>query len=757
QIYSEEGVILSDELLNRFQKESDFTLAEFASTKGDEQELYQMLKDDMQDDFQNPKLVRSRVARIKKALSSLGQDPNFKEALDTAKNTKAIDFVENTETGRELFDTQEDKITIKPEILLRLIHGDDAQTSNINLEENMAKASQNLDRIADVSSDLLMYKESLAALESDFAEIGEDVDAPDVKRYFTSSKRMQEKVLSLSAEIEMDLAEFNELKSKFQAVKQDLSNVLGLEASEWKQAQFVDKVSEWLKEKVFEEDLEKQANLLFKKLNSLNEMSTKIQTLASKINQSVSQIESSQASLLRLLKLSNKSLSSASQSENELKRKHLELYRKVSYHTSTQKDYIKKVAPMQVSFDGSLANAFVQKYLVGYVKKGNTKANYIKSLNFDHFQQNSIVMNVDYVETIEKYNMDTGLKETSEKSNRLSLELSPKVVKNKKNTFDFNILKLSISNGSELIEYQEDLSILLTPLVAVLNSTPYKNLRFSFFENSNTLRVYNAIPILKSFPNFQIDLIELSSDKVYVYGGISGRDLGQLVGSGLKLGDSKPVMVNIKKDSSSESLDSSSPSEEELSQWKQIVNVNPSLEGLVKIKVRDQLLNSFYKGFRMGLNQLANKEKWPWLGKGAKSRLRNIFASLQTVHLNFKDQGKLELLLKADLKTLSPETSSFYNIALKIISPYEGIKKGFAKAWSNVVWVSTIGFVDIKVDPKKYQVPSGKFALSLTSNTEWSSDEFHMKFNKISLMDPLRPGALQGWIKLAKVGSKAVR
>ncbi|MCO4782320.1 MAG: hypothetical protein KC646_08330 [Candidatus Cloacimonetes bacterium] len=772
QIYSVEGVILSEELLQKFQKQTDFTLAEFASTNGSEKELIQLLTDDMQGDFQKPEVVRERAKKISSAIYALSKDKDFQQALEQAKNTKAIDFVENTETGKELFDTDDKKITIKPEILLRLVHGDDAKTSNINLEENMSKAAQNLSRVEDVSSDLLMYKESLAALEKDFLEIGEDVETPSIQRYITSSKRMQATIVELSASIEDDLTEFEELKAKFQAVQKDLTSTLGLTNNEWTQVEFVESVTQWLKDKIFKEDLESQANLLFSKLSSLNAMSSKIQQLANKINKNVAQIESSQAKLLRYLKLSKANLSTASQSEQELKRKHLELYRKVSYHTSAQKDFIKKSAPMQASFDGSLANAFVQKYLVGFIEKGNTNNNYIKKINFHKFTQNSIVMDISYVETEEKYNMDTGEKEVTEKSNELSLELSPKVVKNKKNTFDFNILKLSMSDGSEYIEYQNELSILLNPLVAVLNSTPYKNLRFSFFENSNTLRVYNGIPILKSFPNFDIRLIELLSKKVFVYGGVSGKQLGDLVGSGLKIGGKEsqslvntPATVESSEPSGETPVTSdqqdepiaSFPSEDELAKWDQVVEKPAEISGKVKVKVRDDLLNDFYQGFRVGIAKLARKENWPWLKKDVNSRLRNIFSSLNTVHLDFKDQGKLEILFKANLQTLSPETSSFYSTALSVISPYEGLKEGLAQGWSNVVYVSTIGFVDIKVDPNDYKVPSGAFALSLSTKSTWAGDQFDMKFDKISLMDPHAPGALQGWIKLAKLGSKAVR
>ena len=129
---------------------------------------------------------------------------------------------------------------------------------------------------------------------------------------------------------------------------------------------------------------------------------------------------------------------------------------------------------------------------------------------------------------------------------------------------------------------------LLNMLIASLNQTPYKKLKFKYFPHLETIRVINGLPIFESFPNFKIDLIKLLQGKIYVYGDVSGQKLGASLGQNLVNSNDSSTELETKQDGAD-------------SEYERGLIDSSNLLGKAKIRINQKLINDFYTGMRKGV------------------------------------------------------------------------------------------------------------------------------------------------------------
>ena len=73
-----------------------------------------------------------------------------------------------------------------------------------------------------------------------------------------------------------------------------------------------------------------------------------------------------------------------------LEERHALIYKRDSYLTQDEEDRIKEQASMSAEFDEDVANQYASRYLIGFLRMGDTQTTSIEGIRFHSFTQNTI-------------------------------------------------------------------------------------------------------------------------------------------------------------------------------------------------------------------------------------------------------------------------------------------------------------------------------------------------------------------------------
>ena len=776
KIVSVDGVDLSEEQRNEFRESTGLDLDDVIATNGDRGELRDLILREFPDAATNPDTAREKTRAVEQALVRIADSEETAATLGRAADKKVADTLVQGQGDSELFEIRDGKVVFSTTALSQILSGGDTsgvQGAHETFSESLKGARETLGRARSVSSQLDGARDEVRTLIEDLESMGSSEEGrPASESVVAEVREIQSRLSSIGREVTSSHRELEALQRDYVIAKRKLLEKLGLNEEDFTgdATELNEAVQNYLKELAFsDEDLNAKARELFALLSAVQEGAQKISGLAEDIERQNRVVAMLRGQLERISRTAREEIGELSEQSRELQVRHKGLYTSAHYLSDDEISLIREKASMWAQIDGDLANQFALKYLTGYIKEGDTRENFIESIRFHSFEQNSISFDLTLVSRSYGDSWDS-----VQERQTLSLKVLPKVVKDEENNFDFVIQELHLQKeGEEKVALSTELGTVLDSTLALINQMvdglnyqPYKELRFRYYSHLSTLRIHNGLPIFESFPNFKVHFIELLAGKISLYGDVSGKKLGEFVGKGTVMekgetvGESEQGQIQsridqafeVSREGKSDFGDFGDEATESFSQQLRDSSIQPI--GAAKVRVHQDLINDFYVGMREGY---LSKGIRPITDTSPAGRTSALFNGLHIAKIDFKNAGNVDLFFKGNLQTISKETSSFYSRAISIIAPWQGMRQGLHEGASNVVSFFTFGYVKIEVDPADYKVPSGEFAIQLSGASSFSEPTLNLSFDRLSLYDPAEPGALQPYVKLVRATAAVTR
>jgi len=746
------GASLAKSDKEAFERDSGISFDEFAATGGEKGQLEALVRKSISP-IDDPRLAREKVQTIQKASQKLLSSGALDNAVESARGQKVSNSLTDSEKGRKYFESKNGNLVLRAEVLEKVLKGGDTSSVDIaykGFKVEVQETETRLGSLKNHSQELQGSLDDIKFLVEDLKKMGVDLDGDEGKSYLDDARSFGKRLSSANRNVREAVKDLDSLKEKFEHSRDRLVSILDITPEELSASpeDLVKRIKEHLAAFAFEDKkLELRLQEVLELLSEITAAAGEIERLAELVQKNQDTVSKIRAQLLKRIRISLKKKGVAKERQLELREKHRQLYPKVHYLTSAQRQGIQKNAPMAAKLDSAMANAFAAKYISGFVRKKNKAKNRVEKINFTHLGKEVIRIEISLV------HMEMG-EDFKEKENRkvISLDVTPRVVKTEKDNFDFVIKSLSLAKeGRKPVELKTEFGLildstlsLLNQLVERLNDTPYAQLRFQYYPHLSILRIKNGIPVFQSFPNFKISDVALEEGVMRFYGGIPGKKLGEFLGKRVDSQEHPKPSAGVSSSAEPEN-------------WNDYERVEPAQEvpsGNVSIRIAQKLINNFYTGFRKGFLSTHHTGVQDTTLSG---RVASFFRGLHEFGIGFFSKGRTTAYFRGDLTQISKETADFYNKAIKIIAPFQGFRKGLKEGASNVISFVTFGQVEIEVDPDDYKVPSGQFAISLSGESQFKNPSLEMNFNHLSLYDPVNHGALQPYIKLVKVAASVAR
>jgi len=754
KITSVAGMSLPDAEIKDFETQTGLSFQSFVETEGHPQKIEALLKQSFAGEVHSPQKMKARLQSLEKASKRLGSSEFIPVLLEEARQKKVSLTLKKRSDLHQYFRVDQGSIVFRPASLKWITEGDSSASvvsANQDFASALGLAELQLRSAEDAAAALESAVSEASNLSRELQEMGQAKAGVETGGALDRVREISNELRELSDEVRSDFKAMSSLQDGFRLSRSRLLDLLGLDPGLQlitKEDQLSEAVSQFLKNAAFQdEELSPRVERLFKLLHGVHKSARAIHSLAQKIEKRSGRVDELRASLIEIHDSSQKSFPQALKQRDQLRETHRARYEEVNYRTQDELELLRQTAPMQSRIDGSWATHFAARYLTGYIRKGDSASNHIEKIHVNVLSGNRIEVQITlaHIEIDEKFNEVYHRK-------KVSLQVVPRVIKSRKNHFDFILSSLSVqSEGQEAIELKTDLGVvldstilLMNQLVERLNNTPFKDLRFKYFPHLSTLRVINAIPIFQSFPSFTVSHIELDEAGILVFGGIPGKELGKFLG--LKIELDAPVQAMAQK--------TEAGPKPEIGEFSRRDSQEALESGKVSVRVRQELISNFYQGFRKGF---LTHNRRPLTDTSLHGRTVAFFNGLHDLRLRFSDQELVDAWFEGSLQTISKETSDFYHKAMKIIAPVQGFRQGLEEGAGNVIRFLTFGAVEIEVDPKDYQTPSGAFGLYLRGSSSAKDQRLEVSFDQLSLHDTKNPGALQPYIKLAHTAAGAVR
>lgn len=744
RIQSVEGVDILQAQKTDFFNKTGLSLEKVVDTRGDKNKLESLIRRTFPNKAYDADFMRNKTVQLVEEIDQQRIRDSTSKTLEKAEDRNIANQVLNNVESSQFFEMKQGRLVLKGAAIEEVQRGGTGQTveaANGAFNSILSSTQKSLDEAEDLSRNLQQSIDQITFLQT---EINNGQTSSDLTSSTEITKQIslwKEELQTENQKVQNKIESLHSHKSRFESARLKLASMLGLRASELQNNKEMlnESIQIYLKKMATQaEDPSMIASSLFRVLETIKESSNAIQEIATEILERKERISQIQAKLSEYIEQLETELPKSKQQRKLMEERHQQIYQQNAYYSEQEKYRILKYASMTAEFDENFANQYAGKYLAGFIKQGDTKDNFIENVKFHSFSEGSISFDLTLVNISENDNWETV---TNRKI--LTLVVRPLVVKSQKNNFDFEIISLRIAeDGAPSQELSTEFQLILDSTVKLLNNvveslndTPYEKLRFKYFSHLNILRVANSIPIFESFPNFNIDLIELHSSKVVLYGDVSGSNLGQYVASVLNSASSTATntvsTVEVERTSDS-------------TQYRKLAKESSSLIGSASIKVNQILINDFYRGLRKGIISVKSENT-------KSNDMERFFEGLEDAKIEFKSDRQVNLFLKGDFEKISSETRAFYSVAKGISQPYLGLKKILAQAGSSMLNFVTFGKLKVAVDPSKYRSLSGKFAIYLSGNSSYKDNKLQLDFDTANLYDPINIGALQPYVGTAKV------
>lgn len=743
KIQSVQGFDFPESQKREFHSNTGLDFERVLETRGDKIKLEQLIRNSYPEKAADPQFMKNTTSRMTNELDRISKSENLTKVMEAAENREIANKVLGQKEGGKYFEVQGGKLVLKREALNQVKQdgaGVAVEAAGGAFNDLLSSTQKNLDRADDLSIDLRHSSDQINYIEKELAELGEPLENSSSGEIGNEVSQWKTQLSNEHSLVKEGLIELKSHQNRFESARSQLASLLGLKANELQgdKQRLNEAIQEHLKGLAFQnENLSSRISVLLEVLGNLRDSAQAIDQISAQISQSRAKVSKIQGNLTEYIQQLKIELPRSNQRQKLLKQRHREIYRRTAYHSDSEKQKIAEYASMTAEFDENFANQYAGKYLTGFIQKGDTKDNFIESIKFHSFTEQSISFDLTLVNIRENDNWE---KVTDRKI--VTLVVRPRVVRNQENNFDFEIVELKMNKeGAQPEQLDTEFQLvldstvqLLNNVVKSLNDTPYEKLRFKYFAHLETLRAINALPIFESFPNFKVDLIQMAGGKIKIYGDVSGEKLGHFVGKELA----------SKRTKQSQESKISSKFSQNGGKYKQLLKQSSGIVGRAQIRVNQVLINDFYKGIRAGVIATKSDEQ-------SENSLARFFEGLETASIAFKEDQKINLFMKGDLTLISPETKQFYNIVRGISEPYLGLKESLARAGSGFLSFVTFGKVKVEVDPSKYDPPSGKFAVFLSGQSKFNLNKLQLDFEEASLYDPVNVGALQPYLGTAKV------
>jgi hypothetical protein len=757
RILQENGEIPSD-LSAEFKLETGFSPEELAQSSGSTQAIRNLLQERYADRIHEPDFMRAKGQQILRAVRNLSADERLKESEQAARMSRATKAIEADENASRHVEVRNGRIELKMETMQKVL----AASSLLSITppdcsgESSAIQSQ-LEQSRQAVENLNTAKTGLQNLQSAFDSLNTSSGSV-LPELGGALRNAGERLQAIENDIETQSHNLSSYQSQYESARQELFTLLGIQKEPEDPAELAGKIQAWLIEKAFADNFSDECKKVFALLEKQTALAEEITHTNKILQEKSAELGAVQADIVRI---SNQAVSSMELAETE-KTRLLALQKEMflqSHLNSSEKDWIQRNAQMKAVVDENLANGFANRYLSGFIKKGENNANYIENIRFHSFTDESISFDIVLAETSGEFNDQGDFTETKTLKT-VSLTVAPRMVKNQPNTCDFLILNYSEQKtGEEKTVLTAELNALLPPVIELLNSSPFhQKLHFSFFSTVPALRVVNALPVFDSFPNFQVAHLKLDNNRMELYGAVSGQELGAFIAGFANPGQTNEAVplrtpaIHGENAAIAETTENSGVNSD-LYHRKVTDKNRPA--GDVSIRIAHFLLNDFYKSFRTTILDKARKEHWPRMGTDPKSRLHDLMNGLNEFNIYFGDNSKITLQAKGNMQLLGKEVSDVYFKTVKYIAALMGAQQGLAESRSFLIKIATLGFVEVEVDPNDYRPPSGQFVVMLEGRSAFrnsgpENSVLNLSFTDLSLYDPVAPGALQYCLHLAE-------
>lgn len=755
RIHSVTGASISKQAQKAFEKEAGISFVEFAATGGDRQKLEDLVRGSISS-VSDPAAADARVQSIHSASKKLLSSGALDSAIEAARAQKVSNSLEASTEGSKYFSIENGNLVLNGALFQKIQNGGNTEGVDIaykGFKVEVQETQSRLTTLKNISQELQGSLDEIEFLVDDLKTMGVELEEGSGSSYLDEARKLSKNLETRNREVREAVKNLDTLKEKFEHARDRLATVLKIDPAQLGSSpqELTQRIKEHLASSAFDDEkLEKDLNEILGLLAEINSSAAEMESLAELIQKNQEELSKMRARLLNRIRASQKRKDLSEKRREELRKMHADLYPRVHYLTEAERGAIQKSAPMAARIDSAMANAFAGKYLTGFIRKSNKAKNRVEKINFSHIGKEVFRVAI----TLVHLEMSPDF---SEKEIRkvISLDLVPRVVKTEDGNFDFLIKSLRLQrDGKEAVELKTEFGIvldstmtLLNQLVEQLNDTPYAQLRFRYFPHLSLLRIKNGIPIFSSFPSFKISDVHLEEGTMHFFGGIPGKELGEFIGKNV-LGGEKDSLPGAK------SPVKRSTQPQNMEDYEKVEMEEQAPAGDVSIRISQKLINDFYIGFRKGF--LINHHH-PVQDTSLEGRVTAFFRGLKEFGMGYLPEGRMTSYFRGDLTQISKETADFYNSAIKIIAPFQGFRQGLKQGASNVIRFVTFGQVEIEVDPDDYKIPSGQFAIALTGTSEFKNPALEMKFEHLSLYDPVNHGALQPYIKLVKVAASVAR
>ncbi len=736
-IENTDGVDFTDIQKNEFFTNTGLQYSKIIQTGGDRDKLIRVVRETFPQRSSDPEFVKDVLQKVSDEIQRQTNTEATLGLLETARYRHIVTQVIQEPGATELFEVREGTLVVKTIVLKAIREGDSSGLVDLAFDKfnnEFIDTEKKLEGADVLSVKLNKEYHRIEFLEQELKLLGQRVSATESEGVSEKIKSWQNQLRAEQSKVRNNLRDLESLGNKFDLLRSRLAQLIGAKSQLiLTDTNYLNTVLQSYLKRLLSNGRNFQTSIkaVINLLAELKEKSNEIKNLADSISASRNEVRKIALKIDIMGDSLSEKLPLLKERRALLEERHSLIYRKVSYLSVEEQNHIDQNASMTAEFDENVANQYASKYLIGFIRKGDTQNTVVENIRFHSFGGSSISFDLTL--------MNTQVSEDWEKVERrqtISLKVSPKVVKSEPDNFDFEIQSLVLrKEGEDPVELKTGLKLvlestldLLNLLVKALNDTPYRKLKFKYFPHLETIRVINGLPIFESFPNFKVDFIKLLNKKIYIYGDVSGERLGSLVGKGLVMTKGKKIQVDREDSKSKED-------------FKRMESQGSFVVGQAKIRINEKLINDFYKGMRRAVISEKSSGTHDFM----------FFEGLQKAEIYFEENDEVNMLFKGDFRTISKSTRRFYSLINGIASPYLGLKEGLARAGSGLLRFVTFGKVNVEVDPKNYRSPSGEFAIFLAGQSKYQQETLNVNFDTVSLYDPVHMGALQPYLGTAKV------
>ena len=551
-----EGVVVSDTYKQQFLDSTGLSYDQVIQTQGDKTKLLQLIRKTFPHRSSTPEFIEGILNKVSTELQRKVNSESTQDLLDNAKYQTMIRRIMQQKDASKLFLITSNRLVFKSDLVNDLQTLDSSSivdSANKNFDEALGEAETQLAELDEVSSKSRQTFQSIKFLEKELTSLNQNISMIEMKdnfqeieSWYTLLRQEKTRVRKLSKELKSE-------QNKYDLVRSRLAQLIGLNSQDFKSNpdNFNKALDSYLKDFSSKNGNSKKRTKkkLVDLLLELRSRSTVIRRHIDSISQSNEKLRGITQKISNMSKAVKRELPDLIKNRKILEEQHSLIYKKISYLTEVEKSQIIEKASMSAEFDEGVANQYASRYLIGFIRKGDTKTTTVEEIRFHSFTDSTISFDL----TLNNIQLNDNW-ENIENRQTIRLKVRPRVVKSHPDNFDFQIQSLKLQkDGEEPVELRTGFAVildstlsLLNLMISSLNDTPYENLKFKYFPHLETIRVMNGLPIFESFPSFKIDLVKLMHGKLFVYGDVSGENLGNLLGRNLVKADDSTTETNPK-------------------------------------------------------------------------------------------------------------------------------------------------------------------------------------------------------------------